>query len=394
MVSKQMYEYGSIRSCIRELFEFGKQRADIVGKENVYDFSLGNPSIPAPKKVQEAICNILNTEDPVAVHGYSSASGNDSVKAAIANSVNKRHGTNFTKRNLFITCGAAPALIACFKALICDSSSEIVAIAPHFPEYRCFVEASGGKIAVVPADTDTFQINFGELEKLINTNTQAVIINSPNNPSGVVYTEDTIRHLSAMLSEKSALYSHPIYLISDEPYRELVYGGVNVPYVTKYYKNTIVCYSYSKSLSLPGDRIGYILVPDEIDDFDMVYAAIVGGARASGHVCAPTLFQRVIAECVDVMPNLEIYETNRNLLYSSLTKMGYHCAKPDGAFYLFFEAPKGYTAQEFSNKAMEYNLLLVPGDDFGCPKHIRLSYCVSTEQIKRSLPIFENLINS
>lgn len=392
MFSKQMYEYGSVRSCIRELFEFGKQRAAVVGKENVFDFSLGNPSIPAPKKVEEAICRLLNNENPIAIHGYSSAAGNDSVRETIADSINKKQGTNFSKNNIFITCGAAPALMACFKALICSSDSEIVAIAPYFPEYKCFVEASGGKLTVVPANTETFQINFNELEKRINKNTQAVIINSPNNPSGVVYTEDTICHLSDMLTEKSSIYGHPIYLISDEPYRELVYGGIKVPYVPKYYKNTLVCYSYSKSLSLPGERIGYIVIPDEIEDFNMLYPAVAGGARAAGHVCAPTLFQRVIAECIDVMPDLAIYEKNRNLLYNSFTKMGYHCAKPDGAFYLFFEAPKGYTAKEFSEKAKEYNLLIVPGDDFGCPNHLRLSYCVTTEQIEKALPIFEKLI--
>lgn len=392
MFSKQMYEYGSVRSCIRELFEFGKQRAAVAGKENVFDFSLGNPSIPAPKKVEEAICRLLNSEDPIAIHGYSSAAGNDYVRKTIADSINKRQGTNFSKNNIFITCGAAPALMACFKALICSSDSEIVAVAPYFPEYKCFVEASGGKLTVVPANTETFQINFNELEKRINKNTQAVIINSPNNPSGVVYTEDTIRHLSDMLTEKSSIYGHPIYLISDEPYRELVYGGIKVPYVPKYYKNTLVCYSYSKSLSLPGERIGYIVIPDEIEDFDMLYPAVAGGARAAGHVCAPTLFQRVIAECIDVMPDLTTYEKNRNLLYNSFTKMGYHCAKPDGAFYLFFEAPKGYTAKEFSEKAKEYNLLIVPGDDFGCPNHLRLSYCVTTEQIEKALPIFEKLI--
>jgi aspartate aminotransferase len=392
MISKQMYEYGSIRSSIRELFEYGKKRAEIVGKENVYDFSLGNPSIPAPQKVQEAIVNIVNNEAPVSTHGYSSAPGSDFVRETIADSLNKKHGTSFTKGNLFMTCGAAPALMACFKAFICNSNSEIIAIAPNFPEYKCFVESAGGKISVVPADTDTFQINFVELENLIHSNTQAIIINSPNNPSGVVYTEETIRRLSNILTEKSAQYGHPIYLISDEPYRELVYGNVVVPYVTKYYKNTVVCYSYSKSLSLPGERIGYVLIPSEVEDFEMVYAAVAGGARAAGHVCAPTLFQKVIATCVDVMPDLTIYERNRNLLYTSLTKMGYRCAKPDGAFYLFFEAPNGYTGNEFSEKAKERDLLLVSGADFGCPTHIRLSYCVSTELIERALPIFEELI--
>lgn len=392
MVSKQMYEYGSVRSCIRELFEFGKKRAEVVGKENIYDFSLGNPSIPAPKAVQEAITDIINNEDTISTHGYSSAAGSDLTRETIANSLNRKHETNFTKGNLFITGGAAPALVSCFKALICSPESEIIAIAPFFPEYRCFVQAAGGTIKVVPADTDKFQINFVEFEKLITANTQAIIINSPNNPSGVVYTEKTIIQLSSILESKSAEFGHPIYLISDEPYRELVYDGIKVPFVTKYYKNTIVCYSYSKSLSLPGERIGYVLIPSEVEDFGMVYAAIAGAARSSGHVCAPTLFQKVIAKCVDVMPDLEAYDKNRTLLYNSLTKMGYNCAKPDGAFYLFFEAPKGYTAQEFSEKAKEHNLLIVPGNDFGCPNHLRASYCVSYELIERSLPVFAELI--
>ncbi|WP_373899746.1 pyridoxal phosphate-dependent aminotransferase [Haloimpatiens sp. FM7315] len=392
MVSTKMYEYGSKRSCIRDLFEFGKKQKAIVGKDNVFDFSLGNPSIPAPESVKDAILSILNEETPVAIHSYSSAQGHDSVRDAIASSLNKNYGTNYTKNNLFMTCGAAPTLMACFKALICDDESEIMAIAPYFPEYKCFVEASNGKLTVVPADTKSFQIHFEELEKLINKNTQAIIINSPNNPSGVVYTEETIEKLSAILTEKSKELGHPIYLISDEPYRELAYNGVKVPFVPSYYKNTIVCYSYSKSLSLPGERIGYALVPSEVEDFEMVYASIAGGARASGHVCAPTLFQRVIEKCVDVKPNLETYEKNRNLLYDSFTKMGYNCAKPDGAFYLFFEAPKGYTALEFSEKAKKQNVLIVPGDDFGCPNHLRLSYCVTTEQIEKALPIFENLI--
>lgn len=392
MVSKQMYEYGSVRSCIRELFEFGKKRAEVVGKENVFDFSLGNPSIPAPKAVQEAINRIMNEEDTISTHGYSSAPGSDHTRETIANSLNKKHGTNFTKGNLFITGGAAPALVSCFKALVLGPETEIVAIAPFFPEYKCFVEAIGGQLKVVPAETKTFQINFTELENRLNKNTQAVIMNSPNNPSGVVYTEETIKKLAEVLTRKSKELGHPIYLISDEPYRELVYGGVKVPYVTNYYQNTIVCYSYSKSLSLPGERIGYVLVPSELEDFAMVMAAIAGGARTSGHVCAPTLFQKVIAACVDVQPDLEAYEKNRNLLYTSLTEMGYNCAKPDGAFYLLFEAPNGLTGAEFSEKAKEKNLLVVPGGDFGVPNHLRISYCVTYELIEKALPVFKALL--
>jgi len=392
MVSKQMHAYGSVRSCIRELFEFGKKRAEVVGKENIFDFSIGNPSIPAPKQVQDAIINIITNEDIISTHGYSSAPGNDITREAIANSLNKKYGTSFTKANFFITGGAAPALVACFRALICSPESEVLVIAPFFPEYRCFVEAAGGTLKVVSADTENFQVNFDEFEKLLSKNTQAVIINSPNNPSGTVYTEETIKKLSAILTKKSAEFGHPIYIISDEPYRELVYGGVKVPFVTKYYKNTLVCYSYSKSLSLPGERIGYVLVPSEVEDFGMVFAAIAGGARSAGHVCAPSLFQKVVAACVDVQPDLAAYDKNRTLLYESLTKMGYKCAKPDGAFYLFFEAPKGYTGNEFSELAKEENLLIVPGTDFGCPNHLRACYCVTTELIEKALPVFEKLI--
>ena len=391
MVSKQMLELGSKRSCIRELFEFGRQRATQVGRENVYDFSIGNPSVPAPKEVDEAIRDILNTQDPVAIHGYTSAPGNDTVRDVVADSLNRRFGTAFTRRNVYITCGAAAALTACCKSFVINSSSEFIAFAPYFPEYKCFAEMAGGILKVVPANTETFQINFDAFEKAISKNTQAVIVNSPNNPSGVVYTEETILRLSELLRKKSAEYGHVIYLMADEPYRELVYGGAEVPFIPNYYANTIVCYSYSKVLSLPGERIGYVLIPSETENFEDVFNAIAGSARAMGYVCAPALMQQVIARCVDVKPDLAVYEKNRNLLYDSLTKMGYLCAKPDGAFYLFLQAPDG-DAQGFSTKAKEMNILIVPGDDFGCPDYLRISYCVETSVIEKALPFFETLI--
>jgi len=391
MVSEKMLGLGSRRSCIRELFEFGRQRAEIVGRENIFDFSIGNPSTPAPEEVKKAAIEILETESSDAIHGYTSASGNDQTRDAIASSLNRRFGMDFTRKNLFITCGAAPALTATLKALTYSPECEYIAIAPFFPEYRCFVEVSGGKLVVVPADTDKFQIDFDELKKAINKNTQAVIINSPNNPSGVVYTEDTIKKLSDILRAKSEELGHPVFIIADEPYRELVYGGVDVPYIPKFYNNTIICYSYSKSLSLPGERIGYVLVPNSVDDFTSIYNAVMGGARGLGHVCAPSLMQKIIGKCVDVKPDLTVYERNRNLLYDSLTKMGYKCAKPDGAFYLFMEAPGG-DAAAFSEKAKTLDLLIVPGADFGCPGHIRISYCVPTDRIERALPLFEKLI--
>lgn len=391
MISKDMIKLGTQRSVIREIFEFGKKRALIVGRENVHDFSIGNPSVPAPQEVMDAVKNILENESPVDYHSYTSSPGADETREAISKSLNGRFGTKFSKDNMFITCGAAASLNICIKAMTSGEEDEFISFAPYFPEYKVFVEAAGGKFVMVPADTEEFQIDFDKFEKVINKNTKAVIINSPNNPSGVVYTEKTIKKLSQILQDKSKEYGEIIYLISDEPYRELVYGSAVVPFVTKYYNNTLVCYSYSKSLSLPGERIGYIIVPCEVENFKDMFAAISGSARVLGFVCAPSLFQKVIVKCVDVMPDLTIYEKNRNLLYDNLSKMGYIVARPEGAFYLFFKAPKGNSI-EFCEKAKEYDLLLVPGEGFGCPGFIRLSYCVQTEQILRAIPIFEKLI--
>ncbi len=394
MVNETCHQLGTAPSVIRELFAYGLQQAAVVGAENVYDYSLGNPSIPAPAKVNQAICDILQDTDSIKVHGYSMAAGFNSTRDAIAANLNKRFGTDIKASNLFLTCGAAPALISVIKALAVYNNSEIIAIAPFFPEYRPFVESNGAKLVVVPADTDAFQINLEALEQAITPCTQGIIINSPNNPSGVVYTRQTLEKLAKILTEKGEEYGHPIYLIADEPYRELVYGGVEVPFVPTIYKNTIVCYSYSKSLSLPGERIGYVCVPDQVEDSADVYAAIAGAARAMGHVCPPTLLQLVIERCVDEMPDLVAYDENRMLLYKALTEMGYACAKPDGAFYLFVKAPNG-DAVEFSQKAkLEHNLLVVPGDGFDCPGYLRLSYCVSGDMIRRSLPAFKAMIES
>jgi len=390
MVSKKMLALGQTRSCIRELFEYGLRQAAFIGAENVFDYSLGNPSIPSPEGVNRAIIDTLENESPLAVHGYTSAAGYDGVRAAVANDLTSRFGMEIKASNLFFTCGAAPALCAVLKALSTDDS-EVIAIAPFFPEYRPFIECSGNKFVMVPPDLGSFQINFEALLSLVNERTQAIIINSPNNPSGVVYTAETLKKLGVLLEKKSAEFGHPIYIISDEPYRELVYGGVTVPFVPSIYKNTIICYSYSKSLSLPGERIGYVCIPDCVEDSDLVFAAVAGAARVEGHVCPPSLLQRTIAKCTALRPDLEAYDRNRRLLLENLTEYGYKVAKPDGAFYLFIEAP-GRNSQEFSERAKAKNLLVVPGDDFGCPEYFRICYCIDYDKINRSLKVFKELI--
>ena len=389
MLNQQAYDLGAQRSCIRELFEYGNARAAIVGRENVYDYSLGNPSIPAPAAVDAAIREILSDTDTLLVHGYTSAAGDIQTRNAIAQDLNRRFDAGATAENLFIGCGAAPELVAVFRALAVPGA-EILAIAPYFPEYKPFVESAGAVFKVVPPDIPNFQIDFAALEAMITEHTAALILNSPNNPAGTVYTRQTLEKLGNLLTEKSKLFGRPIYIISDEPYRELVYGGVEAPFVPNIYPNTVICYSYSKSLSLPGERIGYIYVPKQAENSRALYAAIAGAARACGHVCAPSLLQKVIARCTHLRPDLEAYDRNRRLLYDNLTAMGYEMAKPEGAFYLFIKAPGG-DAQAFSDKAKERDLLIVPGDGFGCPGYFRICYCVSEDMIRRSLPIFREL---
>ena len=390
MLNPTSYALGSNRSCIRELFEYGRSRAAIVGAENVYDYSLGNPSIPAPKEVDDAIRAVLQDTDSLQIHGYTSAVGDLATRQAIADDLNARHNAGVKPENLFIGCGAAPELVSVFRALAVENA-EILAVAPYFPEYKPFAEGAGAKFKVVAPDIPDFQIKLSAVEEALTKNTVAIILNSPNNPSGVVYTEETLTALAALLTRKSGEYGHPIYIVADEPYRELTYGGIVAPFIPNIYPDTVVCYSYSKSLSLPGERIGYVYVPQQATDSAALYAAVAGAARACGHVCAPSLWQKVIARCVSLRPDLQAYDRNRKALYEGLTAMGYEMAKPDGAFYLFIKAPGG-DANAFSEKAKQKDLLLVPGDGFGCPGYFRICYCVSYEMIQKSLPVFETLI--
>lgn len=388
--NEKMYDLGSKRSAIRELFEYGKKRAAEVGAENVYDFSLGNPTVPAPESVDENIRALTEEMDCITLHGYTSAQGDTELREAIAGFLNETHGTHFHADNFYITMGAAAALSICFQALTTSEEDEFVAIAPFFPEYRVFVEAAGARLAVVPADTENFQIDFAALAQAITEKTKGVIINSPNNPSGAVYSSDTIALLAKLLKEKEAEYGHPIFIICDEPYRELVYDGVEVPFVTKYYANTLVCYSYSKSLSLPGERIGYVLVPDEASYSRALYAAVAGSGRALGYVCAPSMMQKVIARCQGQTGDVEIYRKNRDILYEGLTSIGYECFKPQGAFYMFVKALEP-DAEGFCEKAKQEDLLLVPSNGFGCPGYARISYCVDEDMIRRSFGAFKRL---
>ena len=390
MYNTEAYALGANRSAIRDLFEYGLNRAAIVGPDRVYDFSLGNPSIPSPPQVEEAIRDLLASTDSLTLHGYTSAVGDRETREAIARDLNRRYGAGARAEDFFLTCGAAPALTAIFRALAVPGG-ELLAIAPNFPEYRPFALEAGLGFREVPPDIPDFQINLSAVEAMLTPATQAVLVNSPNNPSGVVYTRQTLSSLAALLGRKSREYGHPVYLVSDEPYRELAYG-VEVPFLPLIYPNTLVCYSYSKSLSLPGERIGYVYVPEAAENSRELYAAVAGAARAAGHVCAPSLWQKVIARCVSLRPDLEAYDRNRRALYEGLTAIGYETARPDGAFYLFVKSPGG-DAPAFSEKAKEKDLLVVPGDSFGCPGYVRLCYCVSYQKIIDSLPVFQALFS-
>lgn len=389
MLNQHMAALGNNRSTIRELFEYGNQRAAVVGRENVFDFSIGNPNVPAPDAVREAILAEA-AGDPVSLHGYTSAQGAADARKALADDLNRRFGTSYTGDSLYLTAGAAAALSCAFQAIACPGD-EFVVLAPYFPEYLMFIESgAGAKAVIVPPAIADFQIDFDALEKALNAHTKAVVVNSPNNPSGAVYSEQTVKQLAALLRDKEAQYGHPIYLVSDEPYREIVYDGVQVPFVPNYYDDTIVCYSYSKSLSLPGERIGYVLVPPQAADSADLYAAVCGAGRALGYVCAPSLFQRVAARCAGQTSDISVYQTNRDLLYEGLTSMGYSCVKPQGAFYLFPQTLEP-DDRAFCERAKKYDLLVVPGADFGAPGHMRISYCVQTETIRRALPLFAEL---
>ena len=390
MYNQKMYELGSKRSTIREIFEYAKIRAAQIGKENVFDFSIGNPSVPAPDAVNEAIIRIVNETPSVALHGYTSAQGDKNVRDKIAENYGKRFGVKLSGDDLYMTCGAAASLTITFKALS-NAGEEFIVFAPFFPEYRVFVESCGAKLTVLPSDEKTMLPDFEALKKAITPNVKGVLINSPNNPSGVVYDEKTLQTLCEILKTKSEEFGKPVYLISDEPYRELVYDQKTVvPCPMQYYDNAIVCYSYSKSLSLPGERVGYIAVNPNAENAKAIYAAVCGAGRALGFVCAPALFQRVAAECDGMTADLSVYKRNRDLLYNGLTKCGFTCIYPDGAFYLFVKAAEA-DAKAFCERAKKYELLLVNGADFGYAGWVRVAYCVQTEQIERALPLFEKL---
>ena len=388
MLPKDTLGWGQSRSCIRELFEYGLKRKAEIGADKVYDFSLGNPNIPSPPCVNDTIRALLDT-DPVALHGYTSAAGRPSLRKAIAEDMNSRYGTHLDMGDIYVTCGAAAGLAASLRGLLLPGE-EVVAFAPFFPEYRVFAEASQGVLKVVPPRANDFQIDFEAFRAVLSEKTKVVIVNSPNNPSGVVLSRETLQALADMLQAAQKAYGHPIYLLCDEPYRELVYDGAEVPCMMNFYPNTIVCYSFSKSLSIPGERIGYVAVCDKMGGREAVFDSIAGAARALGYVCAPSLLQQVAEACLGQTSDISKYKLNRDLLYGGLTELGFRCVKPEGAFYLFVKTPEP-DALAFSEKAKKHELLLVPADDFGTPGYVRLAYCVSEKQIRDSMPAFAAL---
>ena len=377
------------KSVIRETFMYGKQRAAEIGYENVFDYSLGNPSVPCPDKFTKAMQTLLAEEEPVALHGYCPSQGDPGFRTAVAAHLAKTFGLPYEQKDIFPTTGAAGAIAHAVRA-VTKPGDEVLTFAPYFPEYGPYVGGTGAVLKVVPPQAPAFQPNLDAFEAMLNENVTCVLINTPNNPTGVIYSEETLQKIAAILEKKQKEFGTSIVLLSDEPYRELAYDGAVVPYVTKYYANTLVCYSYSKSLSLPGERIGYVLVPDEVDDARTIYAAVCGAGRALGFVCAPSLIQHVIAKCAGQVSDLSVYKKNRDLLYDSLTAYGFTCVHPDGAFYLFMKTPEP-DAYAFCEKAKKYELLLVPGDDFGAPGFVRIAYCVTTAQIERALPAFKEL---
>lgn len=390
MVSQEMLTLGKKSSVIREIFEYSNKRRSEIGAENVFDFSLGNPSIPAPAIVGETMEKLLAEGDPVVIHGYTSAPGDMAVRQKLADNISARFGFPAAAANIYMTCGAAASLTITLRA-ITNPGDEVILLAPFFPEYRVFVQNAGAVPVVVNCRPVDFELDFEALDKAITAKTRAVIVNSPNNPSGAVLSEESIRGLGDLLRRRSAELGHAITVIADEPYRELVYDDTPVPYIPCYYDDTVVCYSYSKSLSLPGERIGYIFVSPKMADAADVFAAVCGAGRSMGYVCAPSLLQRTVAACDGTPPDLSAYDRNRRLLYGALTEMGYEAVEPKGAFYLFVKALEE-DANAFAQRAKAYELLLVPGDDFGAPGYVRLAYCVSYEQIERSLPAFRRLI--
>lgn len=389
MISEKMVGLVKGSSVIRAMFEEGKKMAKEYGAENVYDFSLGNPNVPAPAELNEAIIDIAKNDDPLHLHGYMSNVGHEEVRDAIAKHLNKQYKTSYSEDNIIMTVGAAGGLVVIMRALL-NPEDEVIALAPFFGEYRNYVSIFDGKLVVVPADTTTFQPNLVDFEKMITPKTKAVIVNSPNNPTGVIYSASTLTKMGEILERKQAEYGTSIYLVTDEPYRELAFDGAKVPWVPDFYRNTIVGYSYSKSLSLPGERIGYLVVPSEIDDYSDVFGALSVATRILGFVNAPSIMQLAVARCLDSQTDISYYDRNRNALYEGLCKLGFTCQKPEGAFYLFMKSPIE-DEKVFVDMAKKHHILIVPGSTFACPGYVRIAYCVSYETIVNSLPKFELL---
>ena len=388
MIPKKYITWGSSGAVIRELAAYGAERAKVVGPENVYDFTIGSPSIEPPKEFLDAVERLMKTVSPIELHTYAPAAGLESVRSAVAKYLTESFGVEYSPNDIYMTHGASSALAIILAALMSEGEEALV-LAPYFPEYKIYVEQAGGTLIEVSCDED-FQVDLAALEAKLTPKTSVIIINSPNNPSGAVLSEESIIRLSEILSEAERRFGKRIFLISDEPYREIVYDGIKVPFVTKYYRDTVVCYSYSKSLSLPGERVGYILVSPEIDGWKDVYAAVCGAGRALGYICTPSVFQHMLTSCAGLTADLSVYAKNRELLYGALTEMGFSAVRPDGAFYLFVKSPEA-NAAAFSERAKKYELLLVPSDDFGLSGYVRISYCVSENQIRRSLPAFRKL---
>lgn len=389
MIAKKMIQFVEGNSVTRAMFEEGKRRAQIYGAQNVYDFSLGNPSVEPPKAVRESMIEILQEVSQNKVHGYMNNAGHEEVRETVAKSLNQKFETNFTEQNILMTVGAAGGLNVILKAIL-DPGDEVIAFAPYFGEYNNYVANFDGVMVAVSPHIPDFQPNLDEFEEKLTNKTKAVIINTPNNPTGVVYSEETIKSLAAILEKKQKEFGTAIYLIADEPYRELAYDGVEVPYLTKYYANTIVGYSYSKSLSLPGERIGYLVIPNEADDYENLWNAAVIANRILGFVNAPSLQQLAVAKCLEESTDVSVYDTNRKLLYHKLQDLGFECAKPEGAFYMWVKAMEP-DDKAFADKAKDYNLLLVPGSAFMCPGYVRIAYCVDKGMLERSFAAFEKL---
>lgn len=388
MISNKMKKLVENNSVIRQMFEEGKKLEKIYGKEKVYDFSLGNPSIEAPQKINQSIIEIVEKENSLQIHGYMNNAGFEDVRETISKHINKKFNTDFTKDNIIMVCGAAAGINIILKSIL-NPKDEVIVFAPYFMEYNNYVSGYDGKVVVISPNVKDFQPNLEDFEKKITNKTKAVLINTPNNPTGVIYKENVIKKMTEIMNRKEQEFGHEIFLISDEPYRELVYDDIEVPYLTKYYNNTFIVYSYSKTLSLPGERIGYVVVPNEMEDTENIITALTISNRIIGCVNAPSLIQRTVMKCINEKVDISIYKKNRDLLYSKLTELGFECIKPEGAFYLFVKTP--VDDKEFCNKAKEFNLLFVPGSSFVCSGYVRIAYCVKTDMIERSLEAFRKL---